>query len=271
MFMPTSIANLGKDSGKTRPGRELPDDLDPQRLPQHVAVIMDGNGRWANHRGMPRIAGHRQGAKALKELVRCCKDWGVPALTAYAFSTENWRRPTEEVDFLMALFDKLLRRELKEMHREGVRISFVGDLSALAPSLQRTMENAMAQTADNTAVHFSVAVNYGSRSEMVNACRQVAAQVQSGELSLDEVTDEHIEQQLYTAGTVSPDLMIRTSGEQRLSNFLLWQLAYTELYFTDVFWPDFDRAAFADALRAFKGRDRRFGKAEDKVAASLTA
>lgn len=254
---------------QTRSG--FPADLDPQRLPQHVAVIMDGNGRWANQRGMPRIAGHRQGAKALKDLVRCCKDWGISALTAYAFSTENWRRPTEEVDFLMALFEKLMRRELAEMHREGVRISFVGDLSELSPSLQSTLAEAMAQTAANTAVHFSVAINYGSRNEMVNACRRVAAQVQAGALSLAEISDAHIEQQLYTVGTVAPDLLIRTSGEQRLSNFLLWQLAYAELYFTDVFWPDFNRAAFADALRAFQGRDRRFGNAKDNAKSQATA
>ncbi len=250
----------------------LPQSLDPQRLPQHVAVIMDGNGRWAKQRGMPRIAGHRQGAKVLKDLVRCCKDWGVPALTAYAFSTENWRRPTEEVDFLMALFERLLRRELSEMHREGVRISFIGDLSALPASLQKTMDGAMAQTQNNQAVHFSVAVNYGSRNELVHACRQVAAQVQQGSLQLDEISDEYLEQQLYTAGTPSPDLLIRTSGEQRLSNFLLWQLAYTELHFTDVFWPDFDRAAFAKALETFQVRDRRFGGLKTGLnALSLTA
>lgn len=153
---------------KTRPA-----ELHAQGLPRHVAVIMDGNGRWASQRHMPRIAGHRQGAKVLKDLVRCCKDWGIPALTAYAFSTENWRRPTEEVDFLMALFEKMLRHELNEMDREGVRLSFIGDLSGLTPSLQQIMAEAMAQTADNRAVHFSVAVNYGGRHELVQACKAV--------------------------------------------------------------------------------------------------
>lgn len=239
--------------------KTLPAGLNPQLLPQHVAIIMDGNGRWASQRHMPRIAGHRQGARVLKDLVRCCKDWGIPAITAYAFSTENWRRPTEEVAFLMALFEKLLRRELQEMNREGVRLSFIGDLCALSPSLQRIMAEAMAQTAHNQAVHFSVAVNYGGRHELVEACRSLAAQVQRGELTLQEISDAHLEQQLYTGGSPSPDLLIRTSGEQRLSNFLLWQLAYAELYFTDAFWPDFDRAAFAQALAAFQERDRRFG------------
>jgi len=251
--------------------KTLPTELDRQYLPQHVAVIMDGNGRWASKRHMPRIAGHRQGAKMLKDLVRCCKDWGIPALTAYAFSTENWRRPTEEVDFLMALFERMLRHELKELDREGVRLSFIGDLTSLSPTLQRVMEEAMAQTQDNQAVHFSVAVNYGGRHELVQACRSVASQVQQGELGLDEISEASLEQQLYSSGTPSPDLLIRTSGEQRLSNFLLWQLAYAELYFTDVFWPDFGRTAFAEALMAFQGRDRRFGGLKDKGIAASAA
>ncbi|PZO57826.1 MAG: isoprenyl transferase [Phormidesmis priestleyi] len=242
----------------------LPADLLPQCLPQHVAVIMDGNGRWANQRRLPRIAGHRQGAKVLKDLLRCCKDWGIGALTAYAFSTENWRRPTSEVDFLMMLFEKMLRKELTEMHREGVRIRFLGDLSALSPSLQREIDRAMQETAHNTAIEFNVAMNYGSRSEIVYACQQVAKKVEQGDLSADAISEEMISQHLYTAGR-DPDLLIRTSGEQRLSNFLLWQLAYTEMYFTDALWPDFDRDEFHRALQVFQGRDRRFGNAKDAV------
>ena len=243
----------------------LPDDLDPRCLPNHVAVIMDGNGRWANRRGLPRVAGHRQGAKVLKELLRCCKDWGIKALTAYAFSTENWRRPTSEVDFLMVLFEKMLRKELKEMHREGVRIRFIGDLSELSPSLQKEIKRAMDETAHNTAIDFNVAINYGSRNEIVQACQQVAQKVERGELSADAIGEETISQHLYTAGS-DPDLLIRTSGEQRLSNFLLWQLAYTEMYFTQAFWPDFDRGEFHRALQTYQGRDRRFGNAKDAVA-----
>lgn len=242
----------------------LPTDLNPQYLPHHVAVIMDGNGRWANHKGLPRIAGHRQGAKVLKDLLRCCKDWGVGALTAYAFSTENWRRPTAEVDFLMMLFEKMLRKELKEMNAEGVRIRFLGDLSGLSSSLQREINRAMTETAHNSAIEFNVAINYGSRSEIVQACQQVAQKVEQGELSASAISEEIISQHLYTAGS-DPDLLIRTSGEQRLSNFLLWQLAYTEMYFTDAFWPDFDREAFHRALQVFQGRDRRFGNAKDGV------
>ncbi|MEL6554348.1 MAG: isoprenyl transferase [Cyanobacteria bacterium J06621_11] len=242
----------------------LPTNLNPQALPKHVAVIMDGNGRWANTRGLPRVAGHRQGAKTLKDLLRCCKDWGIGALTAYAFSTENWRRPTAEVDFLMVLFEKMLRKELKEMHKEGVRIRFIGDLSELSSSLQREVTRAMEETANNTAISFNVAINYGSRNEIVHACQQIAQKAENGEISSAEVSEALISQHLYTAGD-DPDLLIRTSGEQRLSNFLLWQLAYTEMYFTNVFWPDFDRAEFHQALMTFQGRDRRFGNATDKV------
>ena len=242
----------------------LPSNLHAQALPKHVAVIMDGNGRWANQRGLPRVAGHRQGAKILKDLLRCCKDWGIGALTAYAFSTENWRRPTAEVDFLMILFEKMLRKELKEMHREGVRIHFVGDLSQLSPNLQREMTRAMNETANNTAIDFNVAVNYGSRNEIVQACQKIAQKAEKGEINSADVNEELISEHLYTAGC-DPDLLIRTSGEQRLSNFLLWQLAYTEMYFTDVFWPDFDRAEFHQALMTFQSRDRRFGNAKDQV------
>ncbi|MEH2050279.1 isoprenyl transferase [Nostoc sp.] len=246
---------------------KLPTDLNPQKIPQHIAVIMDGNGRWATSRGLPRIAGHRQGAKTLKELLRCCKDWGVKALTAYAFSTENWQRPVEEVNFLMHLFERLLHRELAQMHREGVRISFIGDLSALPKSLQTEMERSMAETLNNQAIHFTVAVNYGSRNEITRVCRQVAQLVEQGELNAEQVNESLVEQHLYTADTPEPDLLIRTSGEMRLSNFLLWQMAYTEMYFTNILWPDFNREAFHQALLSYQSRDRRFGQ----VKASLSA
>ncbi|MEH2080479.1 MAG: isoprenyl transferase [Nostoc sp.] len=246
---------------------KLPTDLNPQKIPQHIAVIMDGNGRWATSRGLPRIAGHRQGAKTLKELLRCCKDWGIKALTAYAFSTENWQRPVEEVDFLMHLFERLLRRELAQMHQEEVRISFIGDLSALPKSLQTEMERSMIETLNNQAIHFTVAVNYGSRNEIARVCRQVAQLVEQGELSAQKVNESLIEEHLYTADTPEPDLLIRTSGEMRLSNFLLWQMAYTEMYFTDILWPDFNQEAFHQALLSYQNRDRRFGQ----VKASLSA
>ncbi|MDX1977694.1 MAG: isoprenyl transferase [Pseudanabaenaceae cyanobacterium bins.68] len=238
----------------------LPTDLDRHKLPQHVAVIMDGNGRWAKQRGLPRILGHRQGVDVLKDLLRCCKDWGIGALTAYAFSTENWGRPTEEVDFLMLLFERILRQELAEMHQEGVRITFVGDLEPLPPSLRSEIETSMVATAQNQGIHFTVGINYGSRDEIIRVCRRLAEQVQADQLTPQQINPEIFAQHLYTAGTADPDLLIRTSGEMRVSNFLLWQIAYAEIYFTEVLWPDFDRSQFHLALLAYQQRDRRFGK-----------
>ncbi len=238
----------------------LPPDLDRVSLPQHVAVIMDGNGRWAKQKGFPRIIGHRQGVDTLKDLLSCCKDWGISALTAYAFSTENWGRPLEEVDFLMVLFERILRRELAEMCNEGVRITFVGDLEALPLSLQAEIQESMTATAQNKDIHFTVAINYGSRHEIIKVCRQVAESVQKGEIKLDQVDESLFNQYLYTAGESDPDLLIRTSGEMRLSNFLLWQIAYTEIYFTQTLWPDFNRTEFHQALLEYQKRDRRFGK-----------
>lgn len=238
----------------------LPDDLKRDRLPRHVAVIMDGNGRWAKQRGLPRIMGHRQGVDVLKDLLRCCRDWGVQALTAYAFSTENWGRPLEEVDFLMTLFERVLRRELKEMMAESVRIQFVGNLEALPQSLQEEIDRAVTQTQANPGIQFTVATNYGGRQEILQACRAIATQVQQGLIQPDEIDNALFEQHLYTVGLSDPDLLIRTSGEMRLSNFLLWQMAYAEIYVTDTLWPDFDRAEFHQALCAYQQRDRRFGK-----------
>jgi len=240
--------------------QQLPPDLDANRLPKQVAVIMDGNGRWAGKRGFPRVMGHRKGVDALKALLRCCQDWGIQGLTAYAFSTENWGRPSEEVDFLMTLFERVLQRELTEMMTEQVRIRFVGNLTALPESLQTAIAQAMAQTAENTGIEFTVATNYGGRQEIIAACRAIAQQVQQGKITPEQVDEQLFAQHLYTANLPDPDLLIRTSGEMRLSNFLLWQLAYAEIYVTDTLWPDFDRSAFHQALLAYQQRDRRFGK-----------
>ena len=240
--------------------QDLPIDLEVQRLPKHVAVIMDGNGRWAKQRGLPRIMGHRRGVDTLKNLLRCCKDWGIQALTAYAFSTENWGRPLEEVEFLMTLFERVLRRELDEMIAEGVQIHFVGDLGALPASLQAEIQRAMGATRQNQTIQFVVATNYGGRREILQACRKIALQVQQGQLTLDEIDESLFERHLYTTGICDPDLLIRTSGEMRVSNFLLWQMAYAELYVTETLWPDFDRAEFHLALQNFQQRHRRFGR-----------
>ena len=238
----------------------LPADLELERLPKHVAAIMDGNGRWAKRRGRPRLLGHQRGVDALKDLLRCCRDWGVPALTAYAFSTENWGRPLEEVEFLMTLFERVLRRELKEMMEENVRIRFIGNLEALPTSLQEEIARSMTETKENTGIQFTVATNYGGRQEIIQACRAIAAEVQRGAISVEEIDEAIFKHHLYTAGLSDPDLLIRTSGEMRLSNFLLWQMAYAEIYVTETLWPDFDRQEFHKALKDYQERDRRFGK-----------
>jgi undecaprenyl diphosphate synthase len=240
--------------------QDRPTDLLPDRLPRHVAVIMDGNGRWAKQRGMPRIMGHRRGVDILKDLLRCCRDWGIEALTAYAFSTENWGRPSEEVEFLMTLFERVLRRELREMMAENVRIRFVGNLLALPPSLQAEIARAVEATQTNSGIRFTVATNYGGRQEIVQACRAIATQIQQGLLQPEDIDESVFERHLYTAGICDPDLLIRTSGELRISNFLLWQMAYSEIYVTETLWPDFSRAEFHRALCAYQQRDRRFGK-----------
>ncbi|MBN3870177.1 MULTISPECIES: isoprenyl transferase [unclassified Nostoc] len=240
--------------------QDLPTDLKRELLPQHVAVIMDGNGRWAKRQGLPRIMGHKRGVDALKDLLRCCQDWGIQALTAYAFSTENWKRPQEEVDFLMTLFQRVLRQELREMVEENVQIKFVGNLQDLPRSLQQEISRSMEETKDNQGIQFLVATNYGGRQEILQACQAIAKQVQQGLLQPNEIDQQQFESHLYTAGITDPDLLIRTSGEMRLSNFLLWQMAYAEIYITDTLWPDFDRAEFHRALCAYQQRERRFGK-----------
>ncbi|NDJ24467.1 isoprenyl transferase [Nostoc sp. B(2019)] len=240
--------------------QDLPIDLKRELLPKHVAVIMDGNGRWAKRQGLPRIMGHKAGVDALKDLLRCCKDWGIQALTAYAFSTENWKRPQEEVDFLMTLFQRVLRQELREMVEENVQIQFVGNLQALPRSLQREISRSMEETRNNPGIRFTVATNYGGRQEIIQACRAIAEKVQQGLLQPHEINEQVFESHLYTAGIADPDLLIRTSGEMRLSNFLLWQMAYGEMYITETLWPDFDRTEFHRALCAYQRRERRFGK-----------
>jgi undecaprenyl diphosphate synthase len=227
-----------------------------------VAVIMDGNGRWARQRGLPRVMGHRAGVEALKRTLRLCSDWGIGALTAYAFSTENWSRPGEEVTFLMTLFERVLARELEALEKEQVRIRFLGDLEELPQGLQSLIADATARTAANTGIHFNVCTNYGGRRELVRAARRLAEQAARGDLDPASLDEERFAAELHTAGEADPDLLIRTSGEQRISNFLLWQLAYAELHITDVLWPDFDAQALLAALEDYQGRQRRFGGVE---------
>jgi undecaprenyl diphosphate synthase len=244
----------------TQLATKLPAILDPHKIPQHVAAIMDGNGRWAKQHGLPRIAGHQQGAKTVKSLLRCCKDWKIANFTVYAFSTENWGRPAAEVDFLMRLFEGLLDSELAQLHAEGVRVRFLGDRSQVPISLQKMMDKSIETTSENRAVTFNIAINYGGRHEILQACKSIATLAQAGELDLDRLDESLFTRYLDTQGLPDPDLLIRTSGEQRLSNFLLWQLAYTELYITNTHWPDFSKDEFARSVADYQQRTRRFGK-----------
>ena len=229
------------------------------RWPRHVAVIMDGNGRWAKSRHLPRIAGHRKGAEAVRELVRSCTDLNIPFVTIYAFSSENWKRSPEEVSDLMSLLRYYLQREISDLHKEGVRIRFIGDRDRLDNDIKMMIAGAESLTKDNQELTLSIALNYGSRREIVLAVRRIAQDIRSGRLDPDQVDEEGFASYLDTAEVPDPDLLIRTSGEQRLSNFLLWQSAYTELVFVPTLWPDFDREALLEAIGEFQRRDRRYG------------
>ena len=235
------------------------DDVDLGRIPSHVSIIMDGNGRWAQARGLDRSRGHVAGVDSLREAVTTSVRLGLDVLSVYAFSTENWRRPQREVDLLMHLFATTLVKELPLFHQENVRLRFLGDLEALPERTRKVFYQGLDETAGHDGMTFALAVNYGSRSEIARAAREVAREVAAGRLGVDEVDEGAIASRLYTAGLPDPDLLIRTSGELRLSNYLLWQLAYTEFYVTDTLWPDFSRWDFLRAVAAFQGRSRRFG------------
>jgi undecaprenyl diphosphate synthase len=235
----------------------------PQPAPahgaRHVAIIMDGNGRWAKKRLLPRIAGHRAGVEAVRRVSRAAREMGLECLTLYAFSSENWKRPASEVADLMGLLRHFIQADLDEFHANGVRLRIIGNYKALEPSLVALIEDAMARTASNSGPIIAIALNYGAQDEMVRAAQALAQRVVAGEIAADAIGVGHIDAALDTADLPPLDLLIRTSGEQRLSNFMLWQAAYAELYFTDMLWPDFDANALAQALDAFRLRDRRFG------------
>jgi undecaprenyl diphosphate synthase len=232
-------------------------------VPKHVAIILDGNGRWAKKKGMPRSYGHTVGAKNVETICEAADDLGVKYLTLYAFSTENWKRPKTEVNFLMNLFYESLKKELQELHEDNVQIHFIGRIDGLPESLQKQMHEAEELMKNNTGVKFNVAVNYGGQDELVRAVKKIAADVQTGKISPDAIDEKLVEDSLDTCGNLPVDLVIRTSGDMRLSNFLLWQAAYAEFYFTDVNWPDFSPECFVDAMKAFANRDRRFGGLND--------
>lgn len=236
--------------------------LDVSRIPSHVAVIMDGNGRWAKKRALNRLRGHKAGIEAVRETIRCASDLGVRYLTIYSFSTENWKRPEDEVDGLMELFAKTMLAEVDGLHEENVRVMTIGDLSVLPDETREAFREAWEKTRDNTGMTLVVAVNYGSRQEIARAAGRLVDRVLAAREAGQEpasVTEEALEAELYTAGIPDPDLLIRTSGEMRLSNFLLWQLAYTEFVSSQVLWPDFDRYELLRALLEYQGRDRRYG------------
>ncbi len=233
--------------------------------PRHIAIIMDGNGRWAQKRFMPRAVGHQAGVKAVRKIVEYCATHNIEVLTLFAFSSENWRRPEAEVSLLMALFMATLQREINKLDRNDIRLRFIGDRSAFSDKLQKKMAEGEAQTQNNKALTVVIAANYGGHWDMCQAFLQVQKKMAAGELKTEDINDQLINQYLSTAGLPDPDLFIRTGGEQRVSNFMLWQLAYAELYFTATLWPDFDQNSLEDAIKSFRSRQRRFGHTSEQV------
>ena len=231
----------------------------PRRIPTHIAIVMDGNGRWAKQRGLPRPAGHKAGAESFRTIANYAKSIGLQYLTAYAFSTENWKRPEDEVDAIMDLLEKYLREAIRDMDRNRVRFCFFGDLSRLSPELQREAQEAVERSKKYEGVQVNFCLNYGGRDEIVRAAQRFAAQCGAGERRPEELTEDMFSDLLYSAGVPDPELVIRPGGETRISNFLLWQSAYAEYYFTDVLWPDFGPEELDKAIDAFNARDRRFG------------
>jgi undecaprenyl diphosphate synthase len=248
---PAGIENLGEG--------ELLELVRAQPAPEHVAIIMDGNGRWATGRGFPRVAGHREGVKAVRRIVKAADAVGLRYLTLYAFSTENWNRPENEVSMLMVLLERTIKAELPDLMAQNVRLRVIGRPQGVPMQVRRGIDYVVGETAGNTGLTLLMAFNYGGRDELLDAFRALAAEVQAGALRPDEISESHVARALYTAEVPDPDLLIRTSGEMRISNFLLWQIAYTELWITPTLWPDFGAADLYRAIAEFQGRTRRFG------------
>jgi undecaprenyl diphosphate synthase len=242
-----------------------PDSIDPDHIPRHVAIIMDGNGRWAKEQGKPRLYGHGVGVGSVQTIVECAVDWGVEVLTLYAFSTENWKRPSDEVGGLMGLLKNYLLKELSKMLKNSIRLTCIGDIAKLPKDVREVLETTIRETAGNTKLTLNLALSYGGRAELVHAIRAISNDVSRGVLEASAIDEKLIDSYLYTAGLPDPDLLIRTGGEARLSNFLLWQASYAEIYFTDTMWPDFREQAFATAMQEFQSRERRFGKTSAQV------
>ena len=245
------------DSNKTK--------ILPSDIPKHIAIIMDGNGRWARKRTLPRIAGHREGVNSVREVTRICGEIDVEFLTLYTFSKENWKRPKKEVSALMTLLLRTINKEVKGLHKNNVKFNIIGDLEMLPPSTRKGLEEGISLTSQNTGLNLSLALNYGSRQEMLEATQTLAMQVKDGLISVGDINEELFSKYLYTNGIPDPDLMIRTSGESRLSNFLLWQSAYTEIYMTSTYWPDFREKELLEAILDYQKRERRFGKVSEQI------
>ena len=251
---------LGNTLGKKK--EDLFMKIDRQKVPEHVAIIMDGNGRWATKKGLPRSFGHKQGVNVLKEIIKVSKTLGCKVLTVYAFSTENWTRPKKEVDFLINLFREVLKNEIKKIHEESTKIKFIGDLTPFPENLKKIISSSESLTKNNNDFLFNVCVNYGGRQEIVKVAKELALKSSSGEIKPSEIDEELFNSALLSRGINDPELLIRTSGEKRLSNFLLWQLAYSEIYISDVLWPEFNEYEFLKAIIDYQSRNRRFGGIE---------
>jgi undecaprenyl diphosphate synthase len=235
------------------------DLVDKNNIPTHVAVIMDGNGRWAKKRNMPRLYGHRQAMETVRLIVESCVDLGIKYLTLYAFSTENWKRPKDEVDGLMKLMMEYFIKEIDKLYKKGVKVRILGDVNGLPEGAKTCAVDAMERTKDNNVLNLNIAINYGGRADILHSCIQIIVKVNSNQLSIDDIDEDTIGQYLYTQDIPDPDLMIRTGGEKRLSNFLIWQLSYAELWFTDIYWPDFTKETLCNAIYDYQNRDRRYG------------
>lgn len=241
------------------------DSIHPTNLPKHVAIIMDGNGRWAKKQGFERTFGHQSAIKAVRSAIETCGDLGIPYLTLFAFSTENWNRPKMEVNFLMKLLTQTIQSEIKELHEKGIRLLVIGDLENLPSGVKGPLYDAIELTKQNERANLVIALNYGAQAEILQATKKIAEDVKAGKLNPSQIDNQTFEKYLYTHSMPPVDLLIRTSGEQRISNFLLWQIAYAELYFTEVLWPDFRKEHFMEAIQSYTNRERRYGKTGEQV------
>lgn len=255
-----------KVSLKLSTDRKIQEELKRSgEIPTHIAIIMDGNGRWAKRRGLPRVAGHREGVRSVRDVVEACAQLGVKYLTLFAFSTENWRRPKEEIDTLMKLLIKTLRSETEKLHKNDIKLMAIGDIDSLPKEVRQELKDAMEKTKNNKRMVLNLALSYSGRWEIIEAVKEIARDVKKGKVKIEEIDDKLFSNYLKTAGIPDPDLLIRTSGELRISNFLLWQIAYTELYITDCLWPDFRRKHLYEAIRDYQRRERRFGMTSEQI------